>query len=327
MHLTTNRHRRRFLQQLGLAAFAAGLPWLNGCSKSSTLTVALHLWVGYEPLYLARDFNWLPPTIVLREDATLGDSLTALRSGAVDAACMTLDEMLRARAVGLPLSAALVFDVSAGADMVLARPEIATLADLKQKRIGFDPGAVGALVFAKLLEAANLTEDMVIPLATPPAMQLEAWRKGDVDAVITYEPFASSLLTEGAKSLYDSRQMPDTIIDVLAVRHDRDAALPLLHTLANAHFRALDYFRGNREDTIRRIAARESISREQARLALASVTLPTLAANHGYLHGEKPGLIHAAGELSRLMVKHGLLAREDNLQQLILPDALPETGG
>lgn len=319
-------NRRRFLQHLGLAATATSLPWLGGCGKTPTLTVAIHLRIGYGPLYLARDFNWLPARIKFHDDAAQGESLAALGSGETDAVCMTLDEMLVARASGLPLSAALVLAVSAGADMVLARPKIDTLNDLANQRIGFDHGAVGALVFAKLLDAAGLSPAAVTEVDLPPVEQLDAWRRNEIDAAITCEPMASALMHEGAHNLFDSRQMPDTIIDVLAARHDRFKVLPLLRTLAAANFRALDYIRANKEDAIRRISTRAGIRPEEVRLALAGVTPPSLAANRGYLLGRDPGLIQTTRALSRLMVRHGLLAQEDDLQNLTLHEALPVEG-
>ncbi|MGD8910306.1 MAG: ABC transporter substrate-binding protein [Chromatiales bacterium] len=319
-------NRRRFLQYLGLTAVATGSPGFVGCGKAPTLNVTIHPWVGYETLYHARDFNWLPTRIQLNDYSILGESLAALQSGEADAACLTLDEMLRSRASGIPLSAALVFNVSAGADMVIARPEIEALADLADKRIGYDPDSVGALVFAKLLDAAELPPSAVTQVNLPPAKQLDAWRRGEVDAVVTYEPIASALTYEGARNLFDSRQMPDTIIDVLAVRRDHQEILPLLRDLVSIHFRALDYIRGNEEDAVQRISARNEISPREVRQALAGITLPTLAANRGYLLGKEPGLVRAAKALSRLMVRYGLLTQEDDLRNLVLPDALPQNG-
>jgi NitT/TauT family transport system substrate-binding protein len=316
--------RRRFLQHLGLTAVATGLPWFGGCGKAPTLTVAIHPWVGYETLYLARDLNWLPDRIRLNDYALLSESLAALRSGEAEAACLTLDELLRERASGIPLSAVLVFGVSAGADMVMARPEIETLADLVGKRIGYDPDADGALVFARLMETAGLDSSQVTQVNLPPAEQVDGWRRGEVDAVITYEPIASAVMREGARNLFDSRQMPETIIHVLALHRDHLAVLPLLRTLVEIHFRAFDYMRGNEEDAIQRISLRDEISPQEVRQALAGVILPTLAANHRYLVGSEPDLVRAAGNLSQLMVRYGLLAKEDDLQNLVLPDALPE---
>lgn len=318
--------RRRFLGCLGLAAAAAAAPRLTACARARPLVVAVHPWVGYETLYLARDLRWLPDGVRLRDVRTLGDSLAALQAGQADAACMTLDEMLRARASGLPLSAALVFDVSAGADMVLARPGVRSPAGLARKRIGFDPRAVGALVFEMMLEASGLPASAFIQAELPPAVQLDAWRRNEVDAVITYEPMAGVFLREGARNVFDSRQMPDTIIDVLTVRRDRAGIMPFVRALAACHFRALEYMRTYEQDVLYRISAREGLQPDEVRRMLAGVTLPSLAANRVYLHGGDARLVRAARALSALMVRRGLLAREAGLDDLILPGVLPGDG-
>lgn len=312
----------RFPAPVCILAIAAGL-LAAACTPRRSLVVALHPWVGYESLYLARDLKWLPESIRLRESNTLGESLDALKSREVDAACMTLDEMLRARADGIPLSAALVLDISAGADTVLARPEIANLSQLAHRRIGFDHNALGALVFEKLLEDANLPASAVIQIDLPPARQLEAWRRREVDVVITYEPLTTVFLREGARNLYDSRQMPDTIIDVLAVRN-QTGTLPLVQDLVVAHFRALAHMHTNEQDALLRISAREDLSPDEARRMLAGVNLPSLAANRYYLGGDNPQLLRAARSLSSLMVRRGLLKQEDDLKHLILPGTLPD---
>jgi NitT/TauT family transport system substrate-binding protein len=297
--------------------------WLVACTPPSKLKVGIHPWVGYESLYIARELKWLPDRVQLHDGNSVADSLAALRSGEAAAACLTLDEMLRARADGLPLSAALVFDVSAGADVVLARPEIRTLSDLAHKRIGFDPATLGALVFEKLLQAAELTASEVVQLNIAPDKQLDAWRNNEVDVVITYEPNATAIHRAGAHQLFDSRQMPDVIIDVLAVRRDRPDVLPLIRNLIATHFRALDYMRTHEQDFLLRIAAREGVTPEESRRMLAGVSLPSLAANRSYLAGGHSRLLRAAGELSTLMVRRGLLAKEDDLDQLTLLAGLP----
>lgn len=316
--------RRRFLGQLGLAACAA--PWLAACAAAPPLAVAIHPWVGYETLYLARAFKWLPEAVHLREGKTLGDSLAALKAGKADAACLTLDEVLGARAEGMPLSVALVFDVSAGADAVLGRPGIDDLASLRGKRLGFEQNALGALMLQKLLDASGLREADLILLDLPPDRQIEAWRDGGVDAVITYEPTATLLQKEGATRLFDSRDMPEAIFDVLAVHRERVRDTTRLQALVASHFLALDHMRRNAEDALYRIAANEGITPDEARQVLAGVNTPSLAANRAYLLGDDSHFTRAARELSRVMVRHRLLAREDDLRELILRDTLPGEG-
>ena len=107
---------------------STALAWSAGCSQGQLLKVGIHPWVGYESLELAQQFKWLPEGVELVHKEELNTSGAALQAGQVDAACLTLDEVLRLRAEGTPVTVGLVFDVSAGADALLVRPGIERLA-------------------------------------------------------------------------------------------------------------------------------------------------------------------------------------------------------
>ena len=296
---------------------------LAGCGGERPLTVAVQPWIGYESLCLAQQFGWLPPQVTLRHGQSAADSLAALQAGTAEAAALTLDEVLRARAAGVPVSVILILDSSAGADVLLARPDITRLADLAGKRVGYEPTAVGALVLSEILTRAGLAQDAIQRVELPISQQLAAWRSGAIDAVVSYEPTAGKIEAQGATRLFDSRQMPDTIFDVLAVRRDRmDGRSALLRRLVEAHFRALAYVRGNREDAVYRIAEHQGMSAADVRRALAGVILPDLAGNR-YALRTGSRFEQAAGRLNRLMVQRHLLAAVDPLQDLFDADFLP----
>lgn len=316
--------RRRFTKRLLQLSAGLALGPLCSCARSRPLILGIHPWIGYETLYLAREFGWLPGAVRFSEGRTAGDSLMSLTSGRVDVACLTLDETLRARGSGIPLTVALVFDVSIGADVLLARPSIATLADLGGKRLGFERGAVGALVLEKLLAATGLPRSALILIDIPIDQHLAAWREGTVDALITYQPTADWVLREGARRLYDSRQLPETIFDVLAVHRKRSVGIDeSLRALIACHFLALEQVRIRRQDAIYRIADHQGLAFEEAAHALRGVAQPSLAANWQYLSRGKSRLIAAAEALSALMVREGLLARPDALEGLVSPAWLP----
>lgn len=68
--------RREVITALGCLAL---MPLtLGGCQGRQPLRLGLHPWPGYEPLYLAEAFGWLPKGVVLRESHNAGDSLAAL---------------------------------------------------------------------------------------------------------------------------------------------------------------------------------------------------------------------------------------------------------
>lgn len=313
-------HRRTFLSAL---VASAGSTLGVGCSRAQPLVVGIHPWIGYEPLYLAREFGWLPPAVTLREGAVAGDSLAALAAGQVEAAALTLDEVFIARAQGIPLVVVTVLDVSAGADVVIAREDVEGPAGLAGLTIAVERSALGGLMLAKTLEAAGLASTQVEVLDIPPNGQLAAWRLGRIDAAVTYEPTASLLEQAGGHRVFDSRSIPDTIFDVLAVRRDRlGAAEDTLRDLVQSHFQALDHLRVNRQDAVYRIATRQGIDPGDVNRALAGVRLPGPAGNRRYLAPGSP-LDRAAADLNRLMVNEGLMPAADSMEDLYTARFLP----
>jgi len=317
--------RRTFLSWTGAAACAPALPGCDGFIDLP-ISVASHVWVGYEPMFLARDKGWLnSQKVLLHETSSAIESLRALKEGKVQGAALTLDEMLCARADGVPLAMVLIFDISAGADMLVARPGIKTLADLKGQRIGYESSSVGQLMLAEILREAHLTPEDVKRQHLSVSQHSDAWDRHQVDALITYEPVASQLLAKGAVRLFDSRQIPNTIIDVLALRSD---VLDFRHTsavnhLLQSHFRALDHIKHNPQDAAYRMTRHLKLPVADVLQAFKGLMLPDAASNYRLLSGVKPEILASVAKLSNTMVQSKLLPKEDTLGNLIRADFLP----
>jgi NitT/TauT family transport system substrate-binding protein len=307
--------------QWGVALAATGL---GACAPPARLKVAINPWIGFETLRLAMGFRYLPESVLLFETKGLAESSMLMATGKVDAACLTLDEVLRVRATGVPLTVALGFDVSEGGDVVMAMPGTRTLADLAGKRIGVESGPLGALMLRELLRTAKLPRASVTVVDVSTDQQLQTWRAGHIDVAITYEPVATLLQREGGARIFDSRQLPDTIFDVLAVRTDRIGPhQEALEALLRGHFLGLKHIAQNREDATYRMAATLGVSYVEVRQALMGVRLPSLQANREYLASSGGQLQTAAASLSTLMAQEGLLARPDDLADLSRSTWLP----
>ena len=140
----------------GVAALMSA-PTACGWLQDLPVSVAAHVWLGYEPLFTARDRGWLDAgQVTIQETRSAVESMSALRAGKVHAAALKLDEVLGARATGLALSVVLVFNVSMGADMLLVRPGITELVQLKGLRIGHEASAVAETMLAEILKVAGL---------------------------------------------------------------------------------------------------------------------------------------------------------------------------
>ena len=318
-------HSRRCM----LTAMAAGSLPLGGCAPPTPLQLGTHPWIGHEPLLLARDFRWLPPGVNIAMGSVAPDSLDGLKQGRLDGATLTLDETLAARSAGVPLTVVLVLDSSSGADMVLARPGLTSLPALRGQRLAVERSAVGELMMIKALAAAGLAESDLRLVEMPVDQQPRAWAEGRIDAAITYEPTASRLVRLGASRLFDSRAIPETIFDVLAVRQDRLwGRRTALEATVAAHFRGLHHLRSSRPDATYRIASRQSLRLAEVTQALAGVSLPDLQRNRLLLSQGSP-LSSAAQALARQMATRrpspvtAPAGPVDSLDDLFDPSYLP----
>jgi NitT/TauT family transport system substrate-binding protein len=316
-----NLQRRAFLA--GMATLLL-LPYLQGCRSKGPLTIAAHLWPGYELLFLARREGWLPTGIALLETAAATDSMKALENGTAHAAALTLDEVLQARGKGIPLTVVLVFDVSAGADLVMAGPGISSLANLANKRIGVEDTALGAYMLHLVLTQAGLARSQVTTVSITPDKQLAAWQQGAFDAAITYQPTAGLLEKAGMVPLFDSRKLPNAILDVLAVRTDQLTGFrPQLRQAVAAHFRALQHLKTSPQDAAHRMAARLKTSADEVLAGFRGIHLPSVIENRGYLAGDNPILLKTARSLLQVMQTAQLLKTTDSLKDLADPTCLP----
>jgi NitT/TauT family transport system substrate-binding protein len=249
---------------------------------------------GYEFMFLARDTGKLVPDLVrLVELQSSSDTLRALAAGQLEAGAMTLDEMMAACADGMDLRAVLMFDSSFGADQVLARPGI-TLKNLQGQKIAVEDNSVGALVFASLLDSASLDIGQMRKVPMNQGRALEFYQQRKADVIVTAEPWASQLRQLGANLIFDSKQMPGLIVDVLAVT----AAALQTHArcithLIQMHFQARRLYQTHNIDAEKYLATRLQVKPSELPAMYAGLYFPD--------REENIALLSAGGRLSHTM--------------------------
>jgi NitT/TauT family transport system substrate-binding protein len=275
-------------------------------------------WAGSEPLFLARERGLMPAEhLRLVEFVDSADMIRAFRNGALDAVALTLEEALRLEALGLEPRVVLVLDASHGADCVVARPEVKTLAELQGRRVALEHMALGLYVLGRALEGVGLRPEDVRRVPTRLDSHLEVYQRGEVDAVVTFEPNCQQLVDAGAHVLFDSSRIPGEILDVLVVRKSYLAANPeRIDVLLRGWFSALDYHGAHPDEAERLMAPRLGIHPRQLRQALAGVRLLDARQQREQLTGPAPRLGETLQRLRAVMSKDGLLParpREDSL--------------
>ena len=306
----------------------AAILMINGCESTpqNVVKIGTNLWLGYESLYLAQNLGYFDnKPIKLVEMPSATEVSHAFRNGALDVAALTLDESLVLMQHVPDLRVILVMDVSAGADVLLAKPTITSLAELKGKRIGVENSAVGAILLDGALHAAklNITD---IKFKSIMANEHESAYKNElVDAIVTFEPHKSKLISQGAITLFDSSQIPERIVDVLVTRQSIiEQNKDTLKIVIAAHFKAREYLKQNTSDATLRIAPRLDVPSTEVMKQFEGISLPDLIENHNYLSLEIASLSSAVDELISLMKDKQLLFKSIDSSQLIYDSLLPE---
>lgn len=277
---------------------------LAGCKPPpEPLRIVSSPWPGYEPLYLARDLGYLKETSVrITELPSSNLNMEAFSNGSADISTLTLDETLTLLAKGQKLRVLLVMDISNGADAVVARPEIKSLAELKGKRLGMENIPLGAYMLSRVLDRSGLKAAEIEVIPMPEDKHEKAYLQGKIDAAITMEPYKSRLTTAGARVLLDSSQIPDEIFDLIVVREDvYQARRDELCHLVQQWFRTLDYVQANPQEAYTRMGNRLGMDAAAFRTALGGLKVPSRQENQLLLGGNAPTLLAPARRLSDIM--------------------------
>lgn len=319
--------RRQFISRSIGACFLSSLSvmGLNGCGKPDAVRIGSHPWLGYEFLHLNHRSGQLPNHIQFSEYQTASEVIKGLSNNEVDVATLSLDEVLIARSQGIPMTVIMVFDISAGADMLLVPHQIKQLSELAGMRIGYEASAHGQLMLRKLLETAKLTLNDISAVPVPPHQQYQAWRDNLIDGVITYEPYAHQFYEEGFRSLFDSRQLPNMNYDVLAVRTDKMATFSnALESLTAAHFKMVKSFQSNPSDMLYEMTntTHTKVPINVMKRGLRGIALPTLERNHSILSDAE-----TLKTIIKGLIPYTNLTPEqvpNDIQQLFTTDYLPK---
>lgn len=297
-----------------------------GCARKPepALSIGTNVWVGSEPLYLARDLGHLNgETARLVEYPSASEVLRAFRNQALDGMVISLDELLVLAADDQKPKIVLVVDVSHGADVVLGRGQMRTMHDLKGKRIAVETGALGAYMLSRALAVNDMKVSDVEVVHLESNEHLEAYQQGRVDGSVTFDPFRSKMIKAGATTVFDSARIPGEIVDLLVVREDVLTRSPeRLKALLGGWFKAIDYLRKDPTDAARRMGVRQQTSGEQFLITLQGLRFPSREENLQMLGGTAPPLAATAARLMGLMLESKLLRAQVATVQLFAPGPL-----
>ena len=204
------------------ALFAVGLLMSAlPAHAADPLRIGYSDWPGWVAWQIAIEKGWVKQAGV---DATFewfdySASMEAFSAGKLDAVMVTNGDALVMGGNGSRNVMVLVTDYSNGNDIIVGRPGVKSIADLKGKKVGLEVGLVEHLLLIEGLAKAGLKDTDVTLVNAKTNETPQVLASGDVAAVGAWQPIAGQAMrgTAGAKPLYTSADRPGLIYDVLTV--------------------------------------------------------------------------------------------------------------
>lgn len=264
------------------------------------LKLGYSVWVGYGPLFIARDKGYftdqgLEVELVKVEDPK--DRFTALAGNQLDGLVTTLDTMAQYWKAEAPFKAFLGLDESSGGDGIVANAGINSVKDLKGKNIGVNVGSVSQFFLEYVLEQNGMSASDVTLVKMKQGDVPAALAANRIDAGVTWEPHLSKSVKNGAKLISSSKETPGLIVDIMLLRSDVMKANPTAAPgLVAAWDKAIEYWKANPDDA-------DSIMQkglggiyekpDDIKADLAGATLFDAARNKALFTGEDKGSAYA----------------------------------
>ena len=181
---------------VGLVAACALLLGASARADDTKVAIGISGWTGFGPLTYAAQaglFKKHGLDVTMKKIPQASRSL-AMASGDIQCAATTVETWVVWNANGVPSKQILQLDKSYGADGLVVRGPIKTVADLKGKTVAAStPGTSPYFMLAWVLNANKMTVKDVKVVNLEPGPAAQAFLAGQNDAAVTYEPYLSAV--------------------------------------------------------------------------------------------------------------------------------------
>jgi len=227
--------------------------------KEETITIGIGTWAGFCSAMVGQEQGFFDEKIKIRhrilDDADARHA--AFRSGSLDIMISSIDLFAMESVQGIDGEILLITDLSWGSDGIVVKDEINTVSDLKGRNIAFARATPSQfLLYNLLLENDVPFESIQQTIVNDPSLAAHVFLRGSVDAAVTWEPFLSDVKERRqGKILATSRDIPNSIVDILVVSRRLAQNEELLKAFIDGWLKSVDYIQEN-PDEAKRIIAR-----------------------------------------------------------------------
>jgi len=211
-----------FLKRLSVGTALTATLFFSALSEAAPpLKIGYSDWPGWVAWQVAIEKGWFKEAGVdVKFDwFDYSASMDAFAAGKIDAVTVTNGDALVTGSGGAKNVMIIVTDYSNGNDMIVGKPGIKSLKDLKGKKVGLEVGLVEHLLLLNGLEKAGLKEADLTIVNTKTNETAQALASGDLAAIGAWQPNSGEAMSRvpGSKPIYTSADEPGLIYDVLTV--------------------------------------------------------------------------------------------------------------
>lgn len=293
--------------------------WLAACGQEPIPPIRIGTFPGpsNEVVFLAQHRGWLAPSeFRLVEFINDGEVMRAFRNGTIEAAFITVDEVLALAQSGMDPVILFVTAESRGGDAVVAHADVTSLADLRGRRVAVQVNSVGAYLLRRALKSAGLVVGDLQIVNLPPDRHRTAYVRRDVDAVVTGEPVRTEIVDLGGAELYSSAALPFELVSVMIIN---GAYLEQHGTrvsgLCSAWRRGEEDLRTS-ADAREWVAARMKVSPDALASMLNVVRVVNPSESDALLGPPRPRLLATTAHIQTALLESGLLTQSIPLQPI-----------
>ncbi|MBU1658172.1 ABC transporter substrate-binding protein [bacterium] len=277
-------------------------------------------WIGYSPFFVAEADSGLPKSLRIIDYAANYDIIEAIKSKELDAALLTLDEVIILTQEGIKLYIILILDTSNGADAILAKASIQNIRDLRAKRVAYEPNSVQEYLLSRALKQENMSLKDIEPIFLKYDQQSSEWENRSFDAIATFEPKKHKLIEAGMHTIFDSSNIPNEIIDTFVVTQEGIKNNPLtIQKTVNAYFSAL--LKINQDEKTHTIIGKYlHTTPKNVKEALRGVKIMNREENKKLIAFPNPHILKYSAHVVNYLQDHGRTKGKINIRALLYPE-------
>ncbi len=305
----------------------------KGSVNTQPITIGYSDWPGWVAWQVAIEKGWFKEAGVNVEFKWFdySASISAFSANQLDAISVSNGDNLVIASGGTKGIMIMATDYSAGNDVIIAKSNINSVADLKGKSIAVEKGLVDHLLLSTALDNAKIAASDVKLVNSMTNELPQVFSSPDIAAIAVWQPVANQALkaVAGSKIIYSSQDKPGLIYDTLTVHMTHlSAHKEEWKKIIQVWDKTVKYINdpATHDDAVKIMANKVGVDPKAYEQFVGGTHLLDLAANKKtFVKGTGFDSIYGSSyNVNKFNVSNGVYKTEQNVDGLISPTLLDE---